>query len=633
MVAIKTLLDRLASTVAVLCLAPVAPFLDRPLLLLAGGAVIIGAWCDRRHRHPFTALPATLLALAGMAYYALQINRAAEVVLPVVHALVVLLAVRLLTGKQSRDYLQIFVLALFILAGSSLLSLQIGFIFYLVLLVFTVTVSLVLLTVFVTDSRLALPRHDLWRLVRVALVMPVASLGLMLGFFLILPRTAHPLWNFLNPAGPAVAGLAESVSPGSVARLSAVKSLAFRAEGPELPAEQRYWRALVLNQPQGPRWVRSPPPAEGAVRVVGSRPVDFTIYPEPRTDRYLVTLDQPLMVGEIRSQQSPDQVFQTATVNHRRYRFTVKAVPGGALQTGGRVRRDFYLAMPEQVAPRIAAVAAEIAANGNGSAERLAALAAFFRDRQLSYAEADLPGGDDPVAAFLFEKRRGHCEFFAAAYVTLARLAGVPARLVGGYYGGEYNALGGYYLVTDDMAHVWVEVLTDENLWQRVDPSQWATNAGAALGSGRVAGLGPLERLGDTLDYYWIQTVVVFDLTQQLEFWRELRRGWRNWRPPAFWPWGGVVAVGVLTVGIVARRSRRWRVSREARLLQDLHARAKRRLGETVSVECLGLSELAERLDSEPCRQFARLYQQVVFRDRRLTSGELRRLRELLRQI
>jgi transglutaminase-like putative cysteine protease len=491
-----------------------------------------------------------------------------------------------------------------------------------------------LLTVFVTDPRLALPRRDLWRLVRVALVMPAASLVLMLGFFVILPRTAHPLWNFLNPAGRAVAGLAESVSPGAFAQLATVKSLAFRAEGPELSPAELYWRTLVLNQPQGSQWVRKTPPAEGTARVVGGRPVTLTIYPEPRPDRYLVTLERPLLISGVRSHHGPDQVFHTATINDKRFRFTVQASPGADLQVSGRVPREFYLKAPEQVSPRVAAAAAEVAAGGSGSAARLAALAAFFRDRQLTYAQDDLPSGPDPVDAFLFEKRRGYCEFFAAAYATLARLAGVPARLVGGYYGGEYNALGGYYLVTDDTAHVWVEVLTDEGVWRRVDPSQWAVNAGAAFGADRAAGLGPWQRLADTLNYYWIQTVVVFDLSQQLTLWRELREGWQGWRfSDLKWQGGLVVAGGLGCAAMALCLLRRRRPSREARLLSALHARARRRLDAGVALDSLGLSELAERLDSEPCREFARIYQRAVFRDRALTATEVRRLQALLREI
>lgn len=633
MVTIKSLLDLLAAVTAGLSLATVAPFLDRPLLLLAIGAVAGGWWCDRRGHYLLTPLPATLVALLGLAYYALQLTRA-EVATPVVQALVVLLAVRLLAAKQARDYLQIFVLALFILAGSSLLSLEAGFLLYLVLLVFAVTVSLVLLTVFVTDPRLGLPRRDLWRLVRVALIMPVASLVLMLGFFVILPRTGQPLWNFLNPASRAVAGLAESISPGSFAQLSTVRSLAFRAEGPELPPDERYWRVLVLNQPQGSQWVRGEPPAEGAARVVGGRPVSLIVYPEARADRYLVTLDRPHQVSGVRSQQSPDQVFRTGVPSGQHFRFAVQASSGADLRISNQSARDFYLVVPERISARTAAAAAQVAASGPGSAERLAALATFFRDRRLVYAQDDLPGGPDPVDTFLFEKRRGYCEFFAAAYVTLARLAGLPARLVGGYYGGEYNALGGYYLVTDDTAHVWVEVLNDEGVWQRVDPSQWASNAGTALGTARLAGLGPLQQLTDTLSYYWVQAVVVFDLNQQLALWRAARNAWRDWHLADLWRWGGLlVGVGVGALGVALLTLRRRRPGRQARLLAALLARARKRLGRETALESLGLSELAERLDSDPCREFARIYQGAVFRDRALTATEFRRLQALLREI
>ncbi|NJC87009.1 MAG: DUF3488 domain-containing protein [Desulfuromonas sp.] len=633
MVAIKTPLNILTTVAAVICLVPVAPFLDRPVLLLVITALTGGIWCDRRGRYLLPSLPATLLALIGVIWYLLHITLN-EVTTPVVHALVILLAVRLITSKQARDYLQIFVLALFILASSSLLSLEIGFFLYLVLLIFVVTVSLVLLTVFVTDPRLAIPRRDFWRLIRIALIMPAASLVLMLGFFVILPRTDRPLWNFLNPAGKAVAGLAESVRPGAFAQLSTVKSLAFRAEGPELPVEECYWRVLVLNQPSGSQWVREDPPSEGASRLTGGRPVTLTIYPEPRSDPYLVTLDRPVLLSGVRSQQSPDQVFRTPVSNNKRFRFTVQTSLGADLQVNAKDARAFYLTVPERVSPRLAAAAAQITTSGPASAARLAALAAFFRERGLVYAQDDLPGGPDPIDAFLFEKRRGYCEFFAAAYVTLARLAGIPARLIGGYYGGEYNDLGGYYLVTDDTAHVWVEVLTDGDVWRRVDPSLWASNAGTALGAVR-GGLSSWQRLSDTLNYHWVQMVVVFDLARQLTLLSETRERLRDvdffdvWKKNlAVIGKGLVVGAGAVLL-LIARR----RPSREARLLAALQLRARRRLGPTVMVESLGLNELAARLDSDACREFARIYHGAVFRDQPLNAAEVARLKALLRKI
>jgi transglutaminase-like putative cysteine protease len=568
--------------------------------------------------------------------YALQVRHAAEIGVPLVNVLAVLLAIRLLTGKQARDYLQIFVLALFILAGSSLLSLEFGFIVYLVLLVITVTVSLMLLTVFVTAPLLVMPWHDLRRLLRVALIMPAASLVLMLGFFAILPRTGQPLWNVLNPAGSAVAGLAESVRPGAFAQMSTAKTLAFRAEGPELPPGQRYWRALVMNTPDDGQWLRRDPPEEGSARLVGGVPVTLTIYPEPRPDHYLVTLDRPALISGIRSRHDADRVFQRGHANAQRFRYEVQAFAGADLQVGGRLLRDFYLVVPERVAPRVAAAAARIAASGSDSTARLTSLEGFFQERQLTFAQDNLAGGVDPIDDFLFDKRRGYCEYFASAYATLARLAGIPARLVGGYYGGDYNALGGYYVVNDDTAHVWVEVLTDEGFWRRVDPSQWASNAATALGEGRTAGLTPWQGLADTLDYFWVQSVLVFDLSRQLELLREGKRLWRELAPGQFvadWRFAGALLLLSVTGFGGLWLLRRGRLSREARLLAVLRRRMRRRYGPDAAAAGLTLGEMAARANSRPCREFAAIYQGAVFRDRLLTDAEVTRLRALLKEI
>ncbi|MCK4536624.1 MAG: DUF3488 domain-containing protein, partial [Desulfuromonadales bacterium] len=517
---------------------------------------------------------------------------------------------------------------------SSLLSLDIGFIIYLVLMIFAVTIGLVLLTVFVTDHRLVLPRQDLMKTVRVALILPLVSLLLMLVFFTILPRTRHPLWNFLNPVSKATAGLSEVVQPGAFAQLSTVKQLAFRAEVQELPADQRYWRALILNQPLGNQWIRVEPPREGPVRIEGGHPIRLTIYPEPRQERYLITLDRPTLVSGIRHRQAEDQIFFARSALDHRYSIEVTAQPGAALRSIGKLPRPFYLTLPEAISQRVRNVAVEITSQNPDTASRLASLADFFRSQELVYAQDDLPGGKDPIDDFLFGKKRGYCEFFASSYITLARLLDIPARLVGGYLGGDYNGLGGYYLVTEDMAHVWVEVLTDENRWVRIDPSQWAQNAETALFNRQTTGLGTLQRLTDAFNYYWIQTVVIFDLGRQIRVFHGAREQLRELRPGRISPttWSCMAALGLAGGGAWWYR-RRPRLSVEARLIGDLRTRLGCRYGPEAASHQFGLTELAERLDNKSCREFARIYQAAVFRDRRLTKAEVGRLRELLKEI
>jgi hypothetical protein len=633
MVRIKRLLDILSSLVALLCMGPILAYLDQALLPVALLAIPAGFWCDRREHYPLPTWLATLIALAGMAFYAVQITRA-EVAIPVVHAMVVLMVVRLLTPKEGRDYLQIFVLALFILAGSSLIHLEIGFALYLVLLVFGVILGLVLLTVYVTDQNMTMTRPDLKKLIKIGLVLPAISLLLMMVFFVVLPRTRHPLWNFLNPAAKGVVGLAETVQPGSFAQISTVKTLAFRAEGPELAPEDRYWRALVLNHPEQGRWVRKDPPHEGSGRVEGPAPVIFMIYPEPRTDRYLITLDRPTLVSGVRKEQTVDQMFVARSAIDHRFRFEVRASPGANLRVTGKVDRAFYLQPPEQISSRIRQIAADIRDQSEDVTVRINALADFFRNQELSYAQDDLPSGPDAIDSFLFAKKRGYCEFFASAYITLARLSGIPARLVGGYYGGDYNPMGGYYLVSEETAHVWVEILTADNRWQRVDPSQWAVNAATTLGTRDQGQLNALRQLADSLNYHWVQAIVVFDLQQQISIFREagarlhsLRsvRAPKDWREIA----GGLLVGVVLVVAIFSLR----RQSKEARLLEEYRARLKKRYGYEVMLPGSGLAEIGDQLDNEECRQFAKIYYGAVFRDRTLSKTEIARLKDLLKRI
>ena len=633
MVRIKRLLDLFSGVVALLSMGPVLAYLDRPLLPVVLFAIPAGYWCDRREQYPLPTWLATLVALSGMFFYALQITRA-EVAIPVVHAMVVLLTVRLLTPKAGRDYLQIFVLALFILAGSSLIHLEISFIVYLVLLVFGVTLGLVFLTVYATDQKLAMSRQDLMKLVKVGLVIPAISLLLMMIFFVVLPRTRHPLWNFLNPSDKGVVGLAETVQPGSFAKISGTKELAFRAEGPELAPEDRYWRALVLNQSREGRWVRSDPPGEGTPRIEGPAPVIFMIYPEPRSDRYLMTLDRATQVTGVRHEQTVDQMYIARSALDRRFRFEVRASPGARLRVAANVNREFYLQTPAEISQRMRQVSAGIRDGSTDVTARIDALAEFFRDQELSYAEDDLPSGPDPVDAFLFVNKRGYCEFFSSAYMTLARLAGIPARLVGGYYGGDYNPMGGYYLVTEATAHVWVEVLAGDNSWQRIDPSQWAINAATTLGARDRDQLSALRQLADSLNYHWVQAVVVFDLGQQLSLFREAGDRLRSLRtlraPDGWWKVAGGLLVGVaLLAGVLSLR----RQSKEARLLGEFRSRIKKRYGHEVLSPGSGLAELGDQLDNESCREFARIYYGAVFRDRLLTRSERVRLKGLLKRI
>lgn len=633
MVRISLLLNILGYLVAALGVAPLYPYLGLPAQLALPAALAVGLAGDRRGRAWLPPLAATLLSLLCVILYGLQVSRA-NLVPPVVNILALLLAVRLATEKSGRNYLQIFLLALFALASSSLLSLSIAFFIFLVPVVVAITVGLVLLCFFGHDPGLRLERRSARLLLGTSLVLPAGSLLLMLFFFAILPRTQQPLWHFLAPPAQAESGFSDKVEPGSVSSMAALRKAAFRAQSPELPPADLYWRGIVLNRLEGFAWVRQAPPERQQETASGGRPVEQIIYPEPHREKYLPLLDIPRDLQGVRARRDADRVFVAAAPLDRRAEYTGLSLVGGQLAAAVDTDPGFYLQTPTTVSPRLRTVAEGIRREGRDAATRIDLAERFFLGQQLRYSLTSFPQGTDPVDAFLFETKSGYCEFFASSFALLLRLSGVPARLAGGYLGGEYNALAGYYVVTEDTAHVWVEALVDGH-WQRLDPSRLAINAGAVFAAGGGGRFSSIGRLLDTIDYYWNRAVISYDLDRQFELARgargELHR--LNLSLNQDWSWLGLLG-GALVLGWGGWHLLRWwRTPVEERLLRAFLRAVQRRhgLGEVPASQ--PLLQLALQLDDPLCRAFVAIYGGAVYRDRRLTAAELAELKHLLRQL
>jgi len=130
--------------------------------------------------------------------------------------------------------------------------------------------------------------------------------------------------------------------------------------------------------------------------------------------------------------------------------------------------------------------------------------------------------GADPLAHFLFETRAGHCEYFASAMIIMLRTLGIPSREVNGFLPGEYNELGGDYIVRASDAHSWVEVYFPGVDWQTFDPTPAAPEAET----------GVLTRLGKYADWMaitWSEWVIGYDFGHQMALAQNLQRGSRNW--------------------------------------------------------------------------------------------------------
>lgn len=564
-------------------------------------------------------------------WYILQYSRS-NPIQPVVSVLAIMLAVRLCGEKNTRNLLQINLLALFCLASTSLFDLSPSFLFWLGLLLLLLPVSLVVLTFHAQNNTLVLQGRELKKIFMAALLIVLVTLPGMVVLFPVLPRTAFPLWHFLNPPASGTTGISDKVEPGSAANAAETRTLAFRAELPR-QTQPPYWRATVFNRINGNRWSRNPVvPHETLIH--SGAPVSQTITVEPSASRFVVSLDTGAELSLPRLRVSPDAVFENLRGFSRRTSYTARSFSGGILSTSEPIKRAFYLTLPERLSPGIRLLAAQISRQGRTDAERLERAEQYFLNGGYRYSREGLPTGDDALDQFLFVSKQGHCEFFASSLAILLRAAGVPARLVGGYLGGDYNELGGYYLVSEDRAHVWVEAYIEGKGWVRTDPSRFAVNATTLWSERKKPGFGARLRLVlDALDYRWTRTVVTYDFERQAEQLRSAGTKLQALEQGIRWRWlplSGVILFGLV---VLFKIRGQWFCSREERLLRRFKRMVKNRFATLGNVDNLGLFEIAAASGDTRVQQFVERYAAAVYQDKKLGPAEISQLNRLLDEL
>lgn len=631
MATISSLIALLSYAIALCGVVPLFPWLTlAPRLALVAG-LAAGIWQDRRGSWPVKDWMLNASIVPAFLFYAARFSRS-NAVQPVVSVLAIMLAVRLFGAKSGRHYLQIQALSLFCLAASSLFDLSPQFLAYLALMLFMVALALVLLTFYAHDSRMLMSRSDLGKVLLAGLSLPLFSLPLLLVFFPLLPRTPIPLWNLAGAPLSGIAGISDKVEPGLSATAADSTVLAFRAEMPRLLQQQLYWRGTVFNRLEGSRWIRDKNvPLE---RLVYGKPrITQLIYPEPGLTRTLIALDAAATVSASRSRYNPDGTFELRSIGNKRLTYGAESYAAGVLRTMAGINRDFYLRLPQGIPARISRLADDIRQRGSSDSRRLELLELYFRNGDFRYAKKGLPTGEHALEKFLFESKQGHCEFFASAFAVIARSAGIPARLVGGYLGGEYNDLGGYYQVGENMAHVWVEVFVD-GTWLRVDPSGFALNAGSVWAAEPHRNV--LQRLRmalDSLDHAWNRFVITYDFERQVTAVRTAAGRFQALDAGRLLKLLArmlLVLMLVSAVVFVLVNRRLLLPSREERLLSRFYKKVEQQCGLRVVRGRLGLFEIAEATGNSSVREFVSIYAAALYRDRRLTDAEVSFLREIL---
>ena len=315
----------------------------------------------------------------------------------------------------------------------------------------------------------------------------VQALPFVVLLFLFFPRGTGGMVMRLSRQFKHRTGISSSLDPGSVAEVARSTELAFRAafvEGNVPDLADRYWRCLVLWDCKGLKWqrglVRSP---QTLARSAFDGELHQRILLEPHGDTWLPALDTPTHVMSNVADHSltdADHTLRSRSEVTSLRRYDVGSRTQGALEkTLPSALRKAALQVPE-LSPEVKALAASFKAGGAADVQVANNAISYFRKQGFRYTLEPEKYGEHALDEFLFQRRLGFCEHFAAAFATLMRECGVPARVVIGYLGGEDSTKGGIHvIVRQSDAHAWCELWYEGKGWTRVDPT-------AALAPGRL---------------------------------------------------------------------------------------------------------------------------------------------------
>jgi len=302
-----------------------------------------------------------------------------------------------------------------------------------------------------------------------ALAAPLAAL-----LFLFFPRLPGAFWAV--PRGEeALSGLSDTMSPGGITHLSSSYETAFRARFAPTPppAQERYWRGPVLHDFDGYTWRRGATPAAPRQPLSAAGKIyHYSIDLEPSRHRWWFALDIPARSPDAKVLLTYDYELLAAEPVTQPLSFEAlsytQARASGLLSAAER-RQDTQL--PRGRNPRALTLAQSLRAQAGSDAAVVQGALEFLRRGGFEYSLDPQPTGADSVDDLLFGTRAGFCGHYASAFVALMRGAGLPARVVTGYLGGEWNPIGGYLVVRQADAHAWAEVWLAERGWTRVDPT------------------------------------------------------------------------------------------------------------------------------------------------------------------
>ena len=510
-------------------------YLDAPTVILTGAGLLLRALLiSGALRFYISPKLVVALTLAYVGFFPLDyffLSRA--FIQATVHLVFFLAVIQILTSRTNRDYFFMGMIAFLELLAAAILSSNSNFFLFLALyLLFAMAAFTSAEIRRSMQKRVTVARSGLRsfhpRLAALTAVVTIGILGLTAGLFFMLPRTADAALRRLVSRRFYLPGFSNQVTLGEIGEIKATSRpvMHVRFADSHAPANLK-WRGATLSDFNGhawfepfgePRWIPAVP--KGVFQLADNRQRRRL----PRSVNYRVSLngiDSDVLFFAGR----PEFVYLKQPMITARddgsYRLGRPPVDGFFYEvygwlgdTGaaddflGKRERKEYLSLP-QLDPRIPELARNAVLGLDNDADRAAAVARYLRGAYGYTLELPSHEVADPLAHFLFVRKKGHCEYFASAMAVMLRTLGIPSRLVTGFQSGIFNPLTGLYVIRASDAHSWVEAWLPGRGWVTFDPTPPDPSPGAN------ALLVKLALYADAIETFWQEWVVSYDLGHQ----------------------------------------------------------------------------------------------------------------------
>lgn len=511
-------------------------------------------------------------------HYGMTIGRDAGAAL-----LTIMAAFKVVEMKTARDFYLSCFLGFFLIITNFFYSQSMALVLLMFVAVTLLTTSLISL------HHSATPRHQP---VKLASLLLLQSVPMMLILFVLFPRVPGPIWGLPSDAitslesmpdgitlgDTATTGVSDSIQMGRISQLIQSDAIAFRVSFTDNlypPQYARYWRGPVLWQTDGTQWLPlNKAQLDNSPLVVNVRgqAYQYTSTIEAHQRNWLFALDFSLVDNaQPYLQLQADGLLQHKDKLTQRTQVSLTAYPHYQLNPDQDGFLEAGLQLPENKHPRARQLALTLHRQAEDEQGYIDNVLQHFNQNAFSYTLTPPVLYGDTVDQFLFESQSGFCEHYAASFTVLMRAAGIPARIVTGYLGGEVNPINNLMVVRQRDAHAWVEVWLENRGWIRVDPTTSVASERVNLG---INPLLPSSRRApnlladndqlikiwqsfrhtlDAVNSSWDLWVVGYGPAKQLELLNRWGMQQPNWQKMIVW-----LGIGLFSVVILITLLMRW---------------------------------------------------------------------------